>query len=250
LTEGKGRARDRVPGPWARQYFWPVRIVGRRTYDRPMDDPGRFDEALGLLRAAVDDLGDPSLDSTDAQVRDQVLALCGELARLEAKRLAWVHALDARPSAVPGAASDQVAATFLIHAARSGRAAAHQDVRVAAMIGEGGLLPSLGAAFAAGEVSRAHVDVAVRAMRQVPKKLLHRVGPDGRTVGAKADAWLVAQCRRFPPEDVRVLLRHLLAVLDPEGQDRFAEAFERREFRAHPDFSGMLVGDFVLDPEG
>jgi hypothetical protein len=65
------------------------------------------------------------------------------------------------------------------------------------------------------------------------------------------DAFLAEHCRRMAPDDVRVLVPHLLEVLDPGGRDRFdPDAFERRELRLHPDSTGMVVGSFQLDPEG
>jgi hypothetical protein len=214
-------------------------------------DSGGFTEAITALRGALDDLGSPSLTTSDAELRAQVLDLCGEVARLEARRLAWIDALDARPEAVPGAAAGRVAVTFLIHAARSGRAAAFRDVRAAAAVAQDGPLPLLGAALTAGEVSRAHVDMAARALNDIPKRLLRAVDDDGVTGADRVDAYLAEHCRRFAPDDVRVLVAHLLNVLNPDGRDRYdPDAFQRRELRTHRDCTGMLLGSFQLDPEG
>ena len=124
-------------------------------------------------------------------------------------------------------------------------------MRAATAVAEDGSLPLLGAAFAAGAVSRAHVEVAARALQGIPKRLLRAVDEAGVSGAARVDAFLAEHCRRLAPDDVRVLVPHLLDVLDPGGRDRFdPDAFERRELRLHPDSTGMVVGSFQLDPEG
>ncbi|HEX3305347.1 MAG TPA: DUF222 domain-containing protein, partial [Streptosporangiaceae bacterium] len=185
----------------------PPRITHTSIICSTTDNPNRPKQICGKVpdvetRQRDPDRPPPTIDH---------VALAAGVSRSTAARVLSGH----------GSASDTSAATFLIHAGRTARATAHHDARAAAMIAPDGLLPQLGAAFAAGEISRAHVDVAVRAIRQLPKRLLRRVDADGRTVAEQADAFLVEYCRRFPPDDVRVLLRHLLAIVDPDGQDRF-----------------------------
>ena len=66
-----------------------------------------------------------------------------------------------------GARPGKVAATFLRERLRRSRAAA--DVAAAHALDEE--LPRLGEALAAGEVSREHVDIAVRTLKRIPQHL-------------------------------------------------------------------------------
>jgi hypothetical protein len=72
---------------------------------------------------------------------------------VDAAWLGLVRDLDARPEAVAGAQAGRVAATFLTHRLH----------------------------VASGQVSRAHLDVAVRAVRRIPQRLLAGVDPDGQS---------------------------------------------------------------------
>ncbi len=189
---------------------------------------------------------------SDAQVRDAVLSVTGAVASLEAARLGLVRELDGRAGAVAGARAGQVAATFLVEAARVASGQAHRDVAAARMVDpDGGLLAGLGAALAAGAVSRAHVEVAVGAVGRIPARLLAAVGVDGVSGAARVDGFLSEQSRRFSPVSTARLVRHLLAVLDPDGTDRFdPDAWRRRGLSCATDSTGMLVGRFQLDPAG
>ena len=102
------------------------------------------------------------------------------VAGVEAGRLGLVRDLDARPTAVAGAAPGRTAVTFLVHACRVSPGQAHRDVAAAhALNAESGALPQMGAAPASGEVSRAHVDVAVRTLTRIPTHLTRVVDAEG-----------------------------------------------------------------------
>src|SRR5688572_8932742 len=118
---------------------------------------------------------------TDAELRDATVESFRRLQAAEAAYLEHLLELDSRPDAVPGARPGRVAVTFARHKLRRSRAAA--DVRAAHALAD--QVPMLGQALAAGEVSREHVDVAVRALRQIPRHLLD--DPGGL---AKVDAWV------------------------------------------------------------
>src|SRR4029077_16523654 len=92
-----------------------------------------------------------------------------------------------------------------------------------------GDLPQLGAALAAGDVSRAHVDVAVRAVTRIPSHLTKTVDADGVSGAERMDAFLTEHSKVLAPAATDKLARHLLATLDPNGGDRFdPAAYQRR----------------------
>ncbi|MFZ0157977.1 MAG: DUF222 domain-containing protein, partial [Kineosporiaceae bacterium] len=186
-------------------------------------------------------------------------------ARLEAAYLHLLRTFDTRPDAVPGVAARTVAATHLIHACHLDPVHARRDVSAAHAVDPDGSgvipdtaekappsssgLPRVGAALAAGATSRAHLDAAARCLKGIPAHLLNEVDSDGWSGAARVDAYLAEQATRLSARDVARLGDHLLAMLDPDGQDSFdPDAHTRRELTYHTDATGMLVGRFALDP--
>jgi hypothetical protein len=105
------------------------------------------------------------------------------------------------------------------------------------------------AAFRSGQVSRQHLDVAVRTLGKVPAHLSAKIYSDGRSGAERVDSYLAEHSRIFPPSGTERLGRHLLAVMDPDGLDRYdPAAFQRRSLTCSVDGTGMLVGRFQLDP--
>jgi hypothetical protein len=153
---------------------------------------------------------------------------------------------------VVGAAPGRVAATFLIHGCRVAPKQAHFDVLAAEHLDpETGALAGLGAALAAGEVSRGHVDVGVRTLRQIPKRLLRAVDERGVSGAARVDEYLTEQSRQWAPSSTARLAQHLLSVLAPDAADHFdPDSFERRGVYTHTDWTGMFNVTGLLDPEG
>ena len=134
--------------------------------------------ALTTIRGAVGELSEALLWSrSDACSRDGVREGFAVLQSLESAWLGLVADLDSRPEAVPGARAGCVAATFLRAGLLRTAGQAASDVRAAHALaadadpGKGGM-PLMGAAFAAGQVSREHVDVALKAVRKIPKTVL------------------------------------------------------------------------------
>jgi hypothetical protein len=118
-------------------------------------------------------------------------------------------------------------------------------------LGAGGVrrLPLLGAALAAGQVSREHLDVGVRVLRKIPTHRLTRVGTDGVTGAGKVDAWLTQVSRTLPPSSRKHAARHLLNVIDPDNADRYdPAALQRRELFIAVDSTGMVIMRGQLDP--
>lgn len=214
---------------------------------------GRWAAGLAAVGAALDDLAEaPTWSLSDAEVRDDLTAATALLARLEAARLRLLQALDTRPDAVAGARAGQGAKTFLLHALNSSRARAHADVAAARALdpdsdpAEGGL-PAVGAALAAGEISREHADLAVRNREQLPGGPMRRVAEDGRAGGQVVDEFLAEQCRALPPHALKNVLRQLLATVDPDRAERFdPEAHRRRFLSMNTDATGMVIGRYAL----
>ena len=188
----------------------------------------------------------------DAELRGAVADGAGLLAAVESAWLGLVAALDGRPTAVAGARPGRTAATFLTLGLNRSPAQAGRDIAAAhALHDETPRLPQLAAAFAAGEVSRGHVDVAVRTLARVPDHLGQRVDADGQSGWARVDSYLAQESRRFAPSNTDRLAKQLLHVLDPEGTDRYdPNAFMRRQLSCAQDSTGMTVGTFQLDAAG
>ena len=176
---------------------------------------------------------------TDAQLRDATVESFRRLQEAEATYLEHLLELDSRPEAVPGARPGQVAKTFARHRLRRTRAAA--DVRAAHALADE--LPMLGNALASGEVSREHVDVAVRALRQIPRHLL-----DEPETMARVDVVLTEASADLAPMETDKAARHLLLRLDPDGSNTFdPHALDRRELSVAADATGMVVLRGQLD---
>jgi len=189
---------------------------------------------------------------SDADLREAVREGHAVTGAVESAWLGLVAGLDARPDVVPGARPGRVAATFLVHGLRVAAGKAATDVAGAhALDPEGGVLPGLATAFAAGEVSRAHVDVAVRVMRRLPSHLLTRVDEHGTSNAERLDAFLTEQSRVLAPPVTDRLAARVLDHLDPDRLDRFDPlAYQRRELTAVVDSTGMLVLRGQCDPAG
>jgi hypothetical protein len=180
-----------------------------------------------------------------AQSDGESLELVAAMARLqsihEAAFLKAVLDLDSRPEAVRGARPGKVAKTFLELRLRRSRAAA--DVAAAHALEND--LPLLGDALAAGEVSRDHVDSAVRTLKRIPAH--HRESEADRV---RIDGWFTETAQELPPLQADKAARYLLQVLDPDGVDRFdPRAVERRELSLVTDSTGMLLIRGQLDPD-
>jgi hypothetical protein len=89
-------------------------------------------------------------------------------AQVAAGRLGVLAAMAARDDVIPTARVGEAGAVFGHHALGQRRGTARRDAHWAGLLRpEVGDLPAVGAAFAAGDVSAAHVEVAVRAHRDL-----------------------------------------------------------------------------------
>src|SRR5919206_907037 len=124
--------------------------------------------AAGPARAVAQGLADLSSLRHAALAAEDVRAL-GEVwerftAQVSAGRLGVLAAIDARDDVIPKARVGDAGAVFAHHALGQRRGSARRDAHWAGLLRpQVGDLPAIGAAFAAGDVSPAHVEVAVRA---------------------------------------------------------------------------------------
>jgi hypothetical protein len=177
---------------------------------------------------------------TDAELRDDVERKYRLVQSAHADYLAAVRDLDSRPSAVPGARPGKAAQTFLQHRLRAARPAA--DVRTAQALGDH--FPILAKTLSMGDVSRDHVDLAIRTLRRIPRHLLDEPG-----AMAKVDRWFTDAAASLTPFETEKAAKRLVLYLDPDGQKTIdPNATERRELTITSDWSGMVLVRAQLDP--
>src|SRR4051794_9402625 len=123
--------------------------------------------AAGPAGAVAAGLADLAALRHSALAPDDIRAL-GELferfsAQVSSARLGVLAAIDARDDVIPKARVGDASAVFATHALGQRRGTARRDGHWAGLLRhEVGDLPAVGAAFAAGDISVAHVEVAVR----------------------------------------------------------------------------------------
>ena len=159
----------------------------------------------------------------------------------DAGHLALVRSLSEADATTLGAAS---VTALLAWRLRVPHGRARADVAAArATDPDGGELPALGARLAAGEVSTAHVDVAVRALDRLPTPLR-------REHAGAIDAFLADQSEHFRPRECEHLAGLVLDRVDPARSERGfdPEAFARRHLTLTADPTGMVLVRGQLDP--
>src|SRR5919202_1119157 len=123
-------------------------------------------------RAVAQGLADLACLRHSALAPEDVLAL-GELwerftAQVSSGRLGVLAAIDARDDVIPKARVGEAGAVFAHHALGQRRGPARRDAHWAGLLRpEVGDLPAMGAAFAVGDVSAAHDEVAVRTHKEL-----------------------------------------------------------------------------------
>ena len=211
--------------------------------------------AGALVRGAQELLGAP-VWSLSVPERVQALIEVETAGRaVEAARLGLVRSLDgadlsvvgegnlrgllgARCNAGPGRARadiDAARATDPDAAGPEGQPGSRADGR--------GALTGMGQALAAGSISRAHLDVAVRVLDKVPVAMRAQAGP-------VVDQFLVQISTAHPPRECEALAAQLLDRLDPDRTDRAfdPDAFTRRRLDMVTDSTGMIILTGQLDP--
>ncbi|WP_158221048.1 HNH endonuclease signature motif containing protein [Kineosporia sp. R_H_3] len=221
----------------------------------PVHDLQAGVEAMKAATAVVLEASRCAWSLSDGEVRDVVEGFTRAMASAEAARLAVIKVLDERPEAVPGASEGKVAAAFLTGRLNVDQGRANADARAAhALDADSGSLPQVGAALAAGKITREHADACVRAVARLPKRLRVVLLEDEATGELRsgmeiADAFLAEQCRRFPVRAIHRLVDELVRVLDPDREEDFDEdAHLRRGLSLVKDSTGMGSLRMTLTP--
>jgi len=198
---------------------------------------------LDLVRQGLDLLlGSSTWSLSDGEVRAALVGLTAQAGRVEAARAVLVRESVSRE--VPDSRGQQGARTvnLLKATCRLAPARASADVANAKVTcPDTGELRGLGAAWAAGQVSGGHVDVARRCLVRLPKGVV-------RERRADVDAELTDHARQWDPGTADLLARHLLSVVAPDLSDRYDEnALERRHLGVCVDSTGMVLVRGQLD---
>ncbi len=121
---------------------------------------------------------------------------------------------------------------------------AREDVAAARALGPGGSLREMEPQLAAGDITRAHVGVAVSCLDRIPVHLRTEAG-DRATIAAYFATLAPTRHALELKQNAAVLL----ARLAPEVVQRFdPRSHERRFLDWTTDATGMLLGRFALDP--
>src|SRR4051794_36731434 len=159
-----------------------------------------------------------------------VRALASEQARFDAAQLRVLHDVETRDDVVPRVRSGVSRAAAFLRGNGADAARAARDAAAARLVcGESADLAETGAAYAAGEISRAHLDVAVRSHEKLGAAARNALMPvqDPRTGEVSErrcmelfDATLAEQARRFSvPEFTRIAERLVQNLNPPEPGD-------------------------------
>src|SRR5215217_1532502 len=206
-------------------------VPGAALAEAATADPIGAWAALSAAASAVADA--PLWRCSDEQLVDLLRAQVGDLARIDAARLALVRELDARGWAAAVGATSTPA--WMAQALRVDPRVAAADVRAAraldpaadappepgvpvltgpARTDDDPVLAATGRTLADGGVSRAHADAVLASVRALPRH------PDGETrvdLTSRVEEWLLEQCAVFDPATVRRLGREVLHAVDPTG---------------------------------
>ena len=201
---------------------------------------------LALIQQALDQVQEsPAWTLDDRQISALIVGLTEVAARSEAARAAVLRESVSRE--IPDARGEQGARTvnLLRSRCRISPKRASADVENAKLTcPDTGTLRELGAALAAGEVSREHVDVGRSTLKRLPMRVV-------RERRDEVDHLLTEHARGFDPAGAEYLARHLLSVLTPDRADRYDEhALDRRHLGIATDQTGMVLISGQLDQVG
>ncbi|GAB4070190.1 HNH endonuclease signature motif containing protein [Angustibacter speluncae] len=199
---------------------------------------------LTLVRHGLDDLlGAPLWSLSDAEVRERIVAITVQEARLSAAKAALLRESVTREAPDARGRRGAVTKAVLTDRCRVSGGRAKADLENAAVTcPETGDLRGLGAAWTAGQVTREHVTVARACLQRLPRQLV-------RERRDELDAELTTRATEWDPKSAEKLAQHLLDTLLPDGADRYDEfAHERRHVAVTTDTTGMVLVCGQLDP--
>ncbi|MBK8077942.1 MAG: DUF222 domain-containing protein [Kineosporiaceae bacterium] len=175
-------------------------------------------DAVSTQRRELQTAPTPTL--SDDELRTALIATYRVVNQVEAATLHLVRALDDRPQAMPTCTAGKVAATFLVHALRLDPGQAAHDVAAARALDPDGAgvgvdtgtdpldsaatsgLPEIGAALAAGDISRRHVDHTIGCLNRIDQDVLTHIDPDG-IAGIAGIAGTTSSWPRWPARTPR-----------------------------------------------
>jgi hypothetical protein len=212
-------------------------------------------EALDLLDAALDILADIRWSTRGPGVLAAgARAVARRQARLDAAALRLVGDVDAREDVVPRAKPKTAGAAFLRTALGLDRHRAGREADTARLVtGQRPDLAAVGAAYAAGQISRGHLDVAASVHRRLGKAretLMPVADPDTGQVSDRrtievVDAVLAGYARAFSVPELARIGDRLIEQLNPPSPDG---AHQRRYLHLSPLADGSLYGTFFCGP--
>jgi Domain of unknown function (DUF222) len=213
-------------------------------------------ELLSTVNAAIDEVAGVRWAAVGPlQVAAMLRQLHSARSRLDAAILRGVKAVDDRDDVITSAGTRTAAATFLHRGVGLDRPQAGLDADAARLLDEDtGDLARVGAAYAAGDITRGHVDICVRVHRRltasVRDALIPVVDADTGQESARrcievVDATLARQARAFSVSEFRRITDRLLEHLDPPSP---AGAHERRYLHLSRLPDGSLRGRFACGP--
>src|SRR4051812_3593318 len=213
-------------------------------------------EVLDRLHAAISDLAGTRWSArAPAVVAAGLRAVAREQARLDAARLALVGDVEGRDDVVPRAQPSTAGAAFLRAALGLDRHHAGREAGTARLItGDQPDLAAVGAAYAAGQISRAHLDIAAGVHRRLGGTAREHPIPvtdessgevtEQRTITA-VDAVLAARARDFTVAEFARIGDRVVETLNPPSPDG---AHQRRYLHLSRLADGSLYGTFFCGP--
>ena len=214
-------------------------------------------DALARVHDGVSELLEtrwPAL--TPEQVAAAVRVLSRERSRLGAALLGGLRAVDDRDDVVPWARPGTAAGTFLQDSLGLDKVAAHRHAETARLLAsDGGDLPEVGAALAAGEITGEHAEVAVRLVRRLSPTAQHGTiqvvdAATGELTERPClpvlDATLAAQARVVGVPELRAVADRLVEHLNPPPTNTDAHRRRYLNLTVLPD--GSLSGRFTCGP--
>ncbi len=221
-------------------------------------------ELLDRMDSGVEQLHDaPAGVWAVAEHGEALLRVLALRSRVEAAYLHLLATFDARPDHPGLAAPGATGSALLVHEGHLDLATARRDVRAAHAVDPdlAGVgvprpptstgLPRFGAALAAGQVSRDHLDAVLTRLTDVPDRLLTAVDESGHSGAARIDAFLTGHAAHLTPRELGRVTAQLVAALTESDDDAAAAldaARHRRGLSMAQDSSGVWTGRFTLDP--
>jgi len=192
-------------------------------------------DPLAELEFAVDELAEVDHRAgTGHERRTRLMRLQRLQHRIDAERLRLVEAVDRSGDALAAGAVNTKA--WLHHECGLAKGAAGRDVRTARRLED---FPAWTAAFAAGAVSRGHVDILVKAA--TAERVEHF---------AANEELLLAKARQFGPDDFARVMSRACEVIDTDrGADDARDQIQRRRLHLSTTLDGMGILDGIFDPE-